>query len=164
MTYCGPSSSYTICPGTDAPSCVLYNHCEEMQEMDGSKFMHLETRLLSTNGKFLGEASDKSRIPFFRGAKRIELLPVYPLQYHPNRERVARELTQCGRRFVSLIRAHHRQYVGMAFYVDKEGEIVKRHVKGRIMVDRHLFSGTKSEPSSAARPQRETKTLRHRTR
>ncbi|KAF5127133.1 ATPase family AAA domain-containing protein FIGL1 [Metarhizium anisopliae] len=130
---------YTTCPGTGAPRCVLYNHCEEMQEMDGSKFMHLETRFLSTNGKFLGEASDRSRIPFFRGAKRIELLPAYPLQYHPNRERVARELTQCGRRFVSLIGAHHRQYVGTAFYVDKEGEIVKRHVKGRIMVDAVCF-------------------------
>ncbi|KID73422.1 ATPase family AAA domain-containing protein 3C [Metarhizium brunneum] len=130
---------YTTCPGTGAPRCVLYNHCEEMQEMDGSKFMHLETRFLSTNGKFLGEASDRSRIPFFRGAKRIELLPAYPLQYHPNRERVARELTQCGRRFVSLIGAHHRQYIGTAFYVDKEGEIVKRHVKGRIMVDAVCF-------------------------
>ncbi|KAF5128353.1 hypothetical protein E5D57_009292 [Metarhizium anisopliae] len=70
---------YTTCPGTGAPRCVLYNYCEEMREMDGSKFMHLATRFLSTNGKILGEASDRSRIPFFRGAKRIELLLAYPL-------------------------------------------------------------------------------------
>lgn len=130
---------YTTCPGTDAPRCVLYNHCEEKQEMDGSKFIRLETRFLSSSGKLLGEASGSSKIPFFRGAKRIEFLPAYPLQYHPDHERVAGELTECGRRFVSLFGIHHRQYEGTAFYVDNEGEVLKRHVKGRIMVDAVCF-------------------------
>ena len=30
---------------------------------------------------------------------------------------------------------HHRQYEGKAFFINDKGEIVGRHVKGRIMVD-----------------------------
>ncbi|KAH6881134.1 P-loop containing nucleoside triphosphate hydrolase protein [Thelonectria olida] len=130
---------YTTCRGTDAPRCVLYNHCEEREEMDGSKFMHLETRFLSSDGKCLGEATSNSKIPFFRGGKKIEFLPAYPLQYHPSRERVAQELIGCGRRFASLIGIHHQQYEGKAFSYDDKGEIVKRHVKGRIMIDAICF-------------------------
>jgi hypothetical protein len=107
--------------------------------MDGSKFMYLETRFLSSNGKCLGEATSNSKIPFFRGAKKIEFLPAYPLQYHPDREGVAQELIDCGRRYVALIGIHHLQYEGKAFYVDDEAEIVQRHVKGRIMVDAICF-------------------------
>ncbi|KAM5353455.1 hypothetical protein ACJ41O_000105 [Fusarium nematophilum] len=73
---------FTTCPGTDAPRCVLYNHYEEGEEMDGTKFFRLETRYLGTNGKFFGESTCKTKIPFFRGAKKIDFLPAYPLQYH----------------------------------------------------------------------------------
>ncbi|RTE68614.1 hypothetical protein BHE90_017007 [Fusarium euwallaceae] len=126
---------FTTCPGTDAPRCVLYNHYEEREELDGSKFFRLETRFLGTNGKFFGESTTRTKIPFFRGAKRIDFLPAYPLQYHWDYDGITQELIENGRRFISLAGIHHRQYKGTAFYVDDEGDIVKRHVDGRIMVD-----------------------------
>ena len=126
---------FTTCAGTDAPRCVLYNHHEEGELMDGSKFLCLETRFLATNGKFYGESTTRINIPFFQGAKRIDFLPAYPLQYHQDCDGIAQKLIENGRRFISLDGIHHRQYEGVAFYVNNKGEIVKHHVDGRIMVD-----------------------------
>ncbi|RSL40789.1 hypothetical protein CEP54_016019, partial [Fusarium duplospermum] len=126
---------FTTCPGTDAPRCVLYNHHEEGEELDGSKFFRLETRFLGTNGKFFGESTTRIKIPFFKGAKRIDFLPAYPLQYHQDYDGTVQELIKNGRRFISLAGIHHRQYKGLAFYVNNKGEIIKHHVDGRIVVD-----------------------------
>jgi hypothetical protein len=130
---------YTTCQGTGASRCVLFNHCEERTEMDGSKCIYLETRYLNSNGKILGEVTTGIKIPYFRGTKQIEHLRAYPLRYHADKDKVRKELIQCGRTFVSLIGIHHRQYEGKAFFIDDEGEIVARHVKGRIMVDAICF-------------------------
>ena len=132
---------YTTCPGTGAPRCVLFNHCEERKKMDGSRYVYLETRYLNTDGKVLGEVTTGLEIPHFRGSKQIEHLQAYPLQYHPEKDRVRRDLIQYGRTFVSLIGIHHRYYKGKAFFVDIENddEIVARHIKGRIMVDTICF-------------------------
>ena len=73
--------------------------------MDGSKYMYVEGRYLNSDGKALGEATTGIKIPIFRGAKRIQHLPAYPLQYHAEKETVRRELIRCGRDFVSLMTA-----------------------------------------------------------
>ncbi|KAG7408612.1 hypothetical protein Forpe1208_v012374 [Fusarium oxysporum f. sp. rapae] len=125
----------TTCPGTGSPRCVLHNYCEEGEEMDGSKFMRLDTRFLGTDGKIFGEATNRIKIPHFPGARRIDFLPAYPLRFHHNYDEIFRELVENGRRFISLHGSHHLQYRGFAFCFDDEGEIVKRHVDGRIMVD-----------------------------
>ncbi|KAH7230074.1 P-loop containing nucleoside triphosphate hydrolase protein [Fusarium redolens] len=126
---------FTTCPGTGSPRCVLHNYCEEGEEMDGSKFVRLDTRFLGTDGKIFGEATNRIKIPHFPGARRIDFLPAYPLRYHHNYDEIFRELVENGRRFISLHGSHHLQYRGFAFFFDDEGEIVKRHVDGRIMVD-----------------------------
>jgi len=117
---------YTSCQGTNAPRCVLYNHCEEKTEMDGSKYMHIEGRYLNSEGKALGEAITGIKIPIFRGAKQIQHLPAYPFQYHAEKEKVRQELIRCGRDFVSLMGVHHRQYEGKAFFINDKGIIVGR--------------------------------------
>jgi len=126
---------YATCRGTGALRCVLYNHCEERIEMDGSKYMYVEGCYLNSDGKALGEATTGIKIPIFRGAKRIQHLPAYPLQYHAEKETVRRELIRCGRDFVSLMGIHYRDYEGKAFFINDKGIIVGRHVRGRIMVD-----------------------------
>ncbi|KAF5689154.1 AAA family [Fusarium denticulatum] len=126
---------FTTCPGTDSPRCVFYNYCEEGEEIDGSRFMRLDTRFMGNNGKNFGEAINRIKIPYFPGARRIDFLPAYPLRYHHNYDEICQELAENGRRFFSLHGIHNVQYRGFAFSFDNEGEIVKRHVEGRIMVD-----------------------------
>jgi hypothetical protein len=123
---------FTTCPGTGSPRCVLHNYCEEGEEVDGSKFMRLDTRFLGADGKVFGEANNRIKIPHFPGARRIDFLPAYPLRYHYNYDEIFRELAENGRRFISLHGSHHVQYRGFAFCFDDEGEIVKRHVDRRI--------------------------------
>ncbi|KID83796.1 MYB DNA-binding domain-containing protein, partial [Metarhizium majus ARSEF 297] len=92
---------FTTCPGTGSPRCVLHNYCEEGEDMDGSKFMRLDTRFLGTDGKIFGEATNRIKIPPFPGARRIDFLPAYPLRYHHNYDEIFRELVENGRRFIS---------------------------------------------------------------
>ncbi|KAK0710264.1 hypothetical protein B0T26DRAFT_755352 [Lasiosphaeria miniovina] len=39
------------------------------------------------------------------------------------------QLIACGHKFASLMGIHHQQYEGKAFYIDDEGDIIRRHVK-----------------------------------
>ena len=127
---------YTICQGTQAPRCVLFNQMEERKDLSGSKYMHLETRYLGSDGTALGEVTTSSSIPIFRGTTRIELLSAYPLQYHPERDQIRSQLVECGQKFTSLLGGHHhKQYKGIAFDYDDKGKIVSYHVEGSIMVD-----------------------------
>jgi hypothetical protein len=48
-------------------------------------------------------------------------------------------LTERGRKFISLIETHYRNYKGLAFYKDKKNEVKKFHVSGRVMVDAISF-------------------------
>ncbi|RYP02127.1 hypothetical protein DL764_005962 [Monosporascus ibericus] len=122
---------------------ILVQACREIRSVSlasispstGTKYLHLETRYMNWDGKVLGESTTGIKIPIFRGAKRIDHLNAYPLQYHSERERVTRELIKCGRTFISLAGTHYRQYKGRAFFIGDEGEIVPLHVEGRTMVD-----------------------------
>jgi hypothetical protein len=134
---------YATCRGTGAPRCVIYNHCEEMKRRDGSRYLHLSTRCLNSDGRVLGETTVGIEIDIFRGARRIELLSAYPLEYHPEPDTTRRQLIEYGRQYVSLMGIHHRQYEGTAFYFDDEGEIVRRYIQGRIMVDAMCFQENK---------------------
>ncbi|KAK0637179.1 P-loop containing nucleoside triphosphate hydrolase protein [Bombardia bombarda] len=136
---------YTTCQGTGASRCALYNLCEERVDMDGSKYMYIEGRYLNSDGKSLGEATTGIKIPIFRGAKRIQHLQAYPLQYHAEKERVRQELIHYGRNFVSLIGIHHQQYEGKAFFLNEKGLIVGRYVKSRIVVDAIGFQETRAD-------------------
>lgn len=132
MTCCGPFSdrtqAYATCRGTGAPRCVIYNHCEEMKRRAGSRYLHVSTRFLNSDGRVLGETTVCIEIDIFRGAKRIELLSVYPLEYHPEPDTTRRQLIECGRKYVSLMGIHHRQYDSTVFYIDDEGEIVRWYI------------------------------------
>lgn len=130
---------YTTCKGTQVSRCLLYSQMERKKDMAGSQYMHIETRYLGSDGKALGEVTSSSSIPIFRGATRIDLLPAYPLQYHPEKEDIRSQLEECGRRFVSLLGIHHQQYKGRAFDYDEDGNIVAYHVEGNIMVDSECF-------------------------
>ncbi|KAK3374292.1 hypothetical protein B0T24DRAFT_679653 [Lasiosphaeria ovina] len=120
---------YSTCPGTSAPRCVLYNHYEEKQRRDGSRYLHVNARYLNTDGTVLGETPVGIEIDHFRGAKRIESLSAYPLQYHPKAAEMRGQLIAYGHKFASLMGIHHQQYEGKAFYIDDEGDIIRRHVK-----------------------------------
>ena len=129
---------YTTCFGTGKPRCVKYQRGEERTTDSGVKYFHLECCYVDFNGKVFGETSIGLAILKFSGTKTINSLDAFPLEYHSNKDKVKAHLAKCGRKFVSLMGVHHRQYRGDAFYMRK-GQPVKVPVNSRIMIDRVFF-------------------------
>jgi len=129
---------YTTCFGTGKPRCVKYQCGEERTTDNKVEYFHLECCYVDFDGKVFGETSIELAILKFRGTKRISSLDAFPLEYHPNKHEVKAHLVECGRKFVSLMGVHHRQYRGDAFYMRK-GQPVKVPVNSRIMIDRVFF-------------------------
>ncbi len=134
------SEIYTTCTGTDEPMCVRMNHGEEKQSPNGTKYFYVECRRFDNDGKIFGEATVELGIEKFRGSKRIELLPAFPLQYHQHAADVRKHLIDCGRKFLTLMgTAHHKHYEGYAFRKDDKGRLIRTFIKSRIMVDVSYF-------------------------
>ena len=62
---------------------------------------------------------------YVRGAVKISTLDAYPLQYHPNPDMLKDALLKRGKKWVSLIGVHHKQYDGLAAL--KTGEKLLKH-------------------------------------
>jgi hypothetical protein len=135
---------YTTCPGTGKPKCVKYDLGGYKTTNQNVKVFELDCRYYDFDGKLLGEVTEKLAIEEFRGARCIDKLEVFPLQYHPDKEEVEGHFLACGEKFVSMIGSHHRRYQGQAFFQHKN-ELHKIYVDGRIMVDAGAFQ--KSNPN-----------------
>lgn len=129
---------YTTCFGTGKPRCVKYDFGEERTTNNGVEYFHLECRYVDFDGKVFGEASIELAILKFRGTKRINSLDAFSLEYHQNKDEIQPKLVECGRKFVSLMGVHHRQYRGDAFYMRK-GQPIKVPVNSRVMIDAVYF-------------------------
>jgi hypothetical protein len=129
---------YTTCSGTHKPRCVRYNFGEEKKTMAGTKYWSLDCSYLDFNGEDLGLFPVELKIAKFRGAKHINALEAFPLQYHAEAKSVRADLLGCGRKFMSLSGTHHRYCNGSAFYV-RDGQQVEVRIDGRIMVDAAYF-------------------------
>jgi len=129
---------YTTCFGTGKPRCVKYHFGEERTMDNGVEYFHLECHYVDFDGKAFGETSIELAILKFRGTKRIDSLDAFPLEYHPKKIEVKAHLVECGRKFVSLMGVHHRQYRGDAFYMRK-GRPIKVPVNSRITIDAVFF-------------------------
>ena len=78
----------------------------------GAKYWSIDCCYLDFNGEDLGSAAIELKIPKFRGAKRINALEAFPLEYHADTTRVQAELLRCGRKFMRLRGAHHSKLQG----------------------------------------------------
>ena len=129
---------YGTCLGTRKPRCVIFDSGEVKKLDDGTEYFHIEGRYLDFDGKNFGHASTALGIFKFRGTKRVDKLEAFPLKYHPNEKEVRRQLTDCGKKFLTLGGSHLRHYDGVAFIMER-GKINRVSVNGRIMVDGPLF-------------------------
>ncbi|OCL12971.1 P-loop containing nucleoside triphosphate hydrolase protein [Glonium stellatum] len=129
---------YGKCFGTDKRRCIRFNLGGVKEDDKGDEYFRVEGQYLDFDGKNFGEAATAAGISTFQGSKPIHSLGYFPLKYHPNAEEEKQELANRGRKFISLIGTHHRQYEGKAFYMEK-GKPTKLSVDGRIIVDPALF-------------------------
>ena len=132
------SMVYSACLGTDKPRCVIFDDSEEGETSNGLKYYKMECRYLDYNGRVFGETSINLAIVKFRGKKRISTLNAFPLQYHPDEKAMKAHLVEYGRKFVSMLRTHHRHCRGTAFYM-KDGDAITVFVDSRVMLGAAFF-------------------------
>lgn len=62
---------------------------------------------------------------FFKGTVKIESLDAFPIKYHADQERLKEVILERGKKWVSLIGIHHKQFNGIAAL--RVGERPLRH-------------------------------------
>jgi hypothetical protein len=129
---------YTTCFGTKKPRCVIYDSFEEKINKAKKKYFSMDCQFFDFDGKTFGKAPIELVIPKFRGTKRIDTLPAFPLKYHLDEKQVKSDLVECGRKFVRLIGTHHCHCQGEAFLMHR-GEPAKFSIDSRIMIDADFF-------------------------
>ena len=129
---------YTTVLDAEKPACCRYDSGKERTTNGGLTYFHVECRLLDFNGQVFGEVSTALGIGQFQGAKRVDWLEAFPLEFHEHQKEMKEYFIKCGRQFTSLMGQHHVQYRGNAFYIEK-GEYVEVPVDSRIMVDVAYF-------------------------
>ncbi|KAK0105050.1 hypothetical protein ONS96_004453 [Cadophora gregata f. sp. sojae] len=98
------------------------------------------------NGTDFGYAGAIIFVRPYDGYKPLQLLNVLPLEYHPQKDRITKELTNRGRKFISMLGIHHRWYEGTAAALSLhrkstiEGEedefpLQSITIRGRIIID-----------------------------
>jgi hypothetical protein len=132
------TSVYTTCFGTKKPRCVTYDSFEEKINKAKKKYFSMDCQFFDFDCKTFGKASIELVIPKFRGPKRINTLPAFPLKYHLDEKQVKFDLVECGRKFVRLIGTHHVHCHGEAFLMYR-GEPARFSVNSRVMIDADFF-------------------------
>ncbi|KAG9245812.1 hypothetical protein BJ878DRAFT_333797 [Calycina marina] len=126
---------YTTTYGTlTEPRIYRIEQTEKYQNMNQGEFYYVEGKYLEYDGKTWGMGTMSTNVSGFKGAKRIDSLPCFPLKYHKEEATVRAELIERGKKFVSLQGVNYRAHLGMAYYKKKK-QIIKVNINGRIMVD-----------------------------
>ena len=128
---------YMTCPSTGLPQCIRYSFGKETNTIRMSDCFEVQGQYLDYDGEVFGEATETLQLEMFHGARRIENLPIYPLEFHPD-PNVWSRLVLADQKFVSLVGCHHRQYEGNMFVL-YEDRLLKARVCGRIMIDAQQF-------------------------
>jgi hypothetical protein len=98
---------YMTCPSTGLPRSIHYSCGKETKTVRKGVCFEIQCQYFDYDGEVFGESTEILQIEMFSGARRIENLPAYPLEFHPNPEIWSR-LVLAGRKFVSLIGCYHR--------------------------------------------------------
>ncbi|KAF8797499.1 P-loop containing nucleoside triphosphate hydrolase protein [Phlegmacium glaucopus] len=91
-----------------------------------------------THSVVVGKVQTVVFLRFVSGTVKIDSLDAYPLKYHPDEKGLREMITERGKKWVSLIGVHHKQFDGIAAV--KCGNTLSKHnVRSRIMIDRAGF-------------------------
>lgn len=122
--------------GCRTVQCGRLSSCTfEHDETDG-RYMAVQFRVIDCCRGKPGYVEQSSKILYFKGEKRIQSLPIYPLRYHIEWEDIRGSFAKIGRRFFDLTRPNfvHAMYDGNARYLKGEN-VLYSNIKGRIIID-----------------------------
>ncbi|TEY63314.1 hypothetical protein BOTCAL_0156g00220 [Botryotinia calthae] len=129
------------------PDCILYKQVwgrdSALKFVSGDKGSHLYRvycRMVNWDGERFGLESIHYDIPRFIGTAEIGTLPIFPIEFHPDRKKIKAELFKRGKLFEQYRGYHFRYYKSFAMGEDPEcGCPIKITVDSRIIVDTRAY-------------------------
>jgi hypothetical protein len=102
---------YIISTNSEKSKCLLFIS-GQVKTYNEKKYFELNCRYLTQDGKYFEKAIITTKIQKFQNVMKITSLKIYPLKYHPKKQRIVEKLTKRGRKFINLNRIYYRQYKG----------------------------------------------------
>lgn len=80
------------------------------------EYYSVDLRMMDYDGEKFGMATANVEIDSFKGAQSISKLPLRPMKYHPEAEKLKKEMIERGKKFVALEGMNYRICKGLAFF------------------------------------------------
>ncbi|KAB8227879.1 uncharacterized protein BDW43DRAFT_316389 [Aspergillus alliaceus] len=77
--------AYMTCPSTGLPRCARFSFGLETQTVRKVDCFEVHAEYFDFDGELFGESTEKVQIEVFRGPIDISSLPIYPLEFHPDK-------------------------------------------------------------------------------
>lgn len=120
------------------PCAVKFNNGNYQQTRCGNCYA-LGCQMVDWDGENFGLGNEQFSVWEFEGTMKITKLSAYPLEYHPNLNKVKDELCARGDQFEKLSGYHYKQYEGIAIGQGPWGPI-KYNVDSRTIIDTYAWN------------------------
>ena len=135
--------SDTICYTTtytahDEPRAFKVEYATKESSFVKGTWYEIEGRYMDYDGKTFGLGSMEVEIEAFKGPRKINSLPCYPLKYHKDVESIKKVLIERGKKFTELAGMQYKFHKGMSF-TKRKRQAIKVTTNGRVMIDPGTF-------------------------
>lgn len=129
------TSTYTA---HDEPRAFKVEYATKESSFVKGTWMKIEGRYMDFDGKTFGLGSLDIEVASFKGPRKINSLPCYPLKYHKNPEALKARLVARGRKFTELAGMQYKFHKGISF-TKRKRQVIKVTTNGRVMIDPATF-------------------------
>ncbi|KAL6713217.1 hypothetical protein ACLMJK_009338 [Lecanora helva] len=123
----------------DGENCAAKFNSGSYQQTRCGSCYSLGSQIVDWDGENFGLGNTTFNVWGFEGTKKITKLSAYPLEYHPNLNRVKEDLITRGKLFEELSGYHYKNYQGIAIGQGPWGPI-KYNVDSRIIIDTYAWN------------------------
>jgi len=129
------TSTYSV---LDEPRAFKVDHVTKGSSCVKGTWYEIQGRYIDFDGKAFGLGNITVKIDSFKGPKRLNSLPCYPIKYHKDCENVQKQLIERGKKFVTLAGMNYKSHIGLGF-TKLDREVIKVTINSRVMVDPQTF-------------------------
>ncbi|KAJ7492123.1 P-loop containing nucleoside triphosphate hydrolase protein [Mycena latifolia] len=128
---------------TEQAQILLARTLEYSRRENGSYYADIACDVINNDGNSFGLARESIELNAFRGARRIQDLLLFPIEYHPDKEAICAHAAARGKKFVALEQHSYREISGAAMRETMNSRWETRQFKfsthGRLMIDPVAF-------------------------
>jgi hypothetical protein len=129
------ASTYTA---HDEPRAFKVEYATKESSFVKGTWYEIEGRYMDYDGKTFGLGSMEVEIEAFKGPRKINSLPCYPLKYHKDPEEIRKKLIERGKKFTELSGMQYKFHKGLGF-TKRKRQVIKVTTNGRVMIDPGTF-------------------------